>query len=452
MNSSVVPAHELEVHMPTKDSISIVDNRTGKTYELPISYGTYPKYGASIPAIDLRNIKDGDDDFGLLSYDPAFQNTASTTSSITFIDGEKGVLEYRGYPIEQLAENTNFLESAYLILHGELPTAAEYEAWEDEIKRESVLHENMKKFMDGFWHDAHPMGIFTCTVGALSTFYPESKNIEDRENRALQIRRLVAKVAPIAAYSYRHMNGLPYVYPDRSLSYVGNFLNMVFRSPDLRGSYEPQPVIERALEVIFILHADHEQNCSTTTMRTVGSSLPDPYIAVSSAAGALYGPLHGGANERVLEMLEEIGSANRVKEYIEKAKNGEFRLMGFGHRVYKNYDPRARIIKQMADEVFKVTGSNPQLDIALEIERIALEDDYFVERKLYPNVDFYSGLILQAIGIPTSFFTVLFAMSRTVGWLAHWVEMLEDAEQKIARPRQVYTGPKTRDFVPMNQR
>ena len=437
--------------MPGKQTISVTDNRTGQTLELPIEYGTYPEYGASVPAIELRKIKQSESDFGLLSYDPAYQNTASTKSAVTFIDGERGILEYRGYPIEQLAESASYPEVAYLLLHGELPTADEYVAWERDIKAESLLHENIKKFMDGFWHDAHPMGMFACTVGALSTFYPESKEIDDPENRAQQIRRLIAKATSIGAYCYRHQNGLPYVYPSKSLSYTGNFLNMLFSRPD-EPAYEPHPAIERALDVIFTLHADHEQNCSTTAMRVIGSSLPDPYVAVAGASNALYGPLHGGANERVLEMLEEIGDISHVGAYIEKAKKGEFRLMGFGHRVYKNYDPRAQIIKQLADEVFRVTGTNPLLDIALEIERIALEDDYFVSRNLYPNVDFYSGLILRAIGVPSNFFTVLFAISRTVGWLAHWQEMLADDAQKIARPRQVYTGSKTRDFLPMDAR
>lgn len=438
--------------MANKETVTITDNRTGQTIELPISYGTYPEYGASIPAIELRKIKRSETDFGLLSYDPAFQNTAFTTSTITHIDGDNGVLQYRGYPIEQIAGASNYLETAYLILYGELPTQEQFDAFESDIKEESILHENVKKFMDGFWHDAHPMGIFACTVGALSTFYPDAKQVADPENRAKHIRGLIAKVTPIAAYSYRHMIGLPYVYPSKSLAYTGNLLNMMFRSPDCREPYMPNPVIERALDMFFILHADHEQNCSTTTMRVVGSSLPDPYVAVGSAASALYGPLHGGANERVLAMLAEIGDAKKVPEYIEGVKKGDQLLMGFGHRVYRNYDPRARIIKKMTDEVLKETGLNPLLDIALEIERIALEDDYFVERKLYPNVDFYSGLILQAIGIPSSFFTVLFGIARTVGWLAHWEEMIDDKEQKIARPRQVYTGAPTRDFVPMDQR
>jgi citrate synthase len=439
--------------MAYKDTLTITDNRSGQTIEVPITYGTHPMHSASIPSMALRSFKQSDEDFGLLGYDPSYQNTASTKSAITFIDGETGILRYRGYPIEQVAEGADYLESAYLILYGELPTSSQYDEWADDIRSEAPLHENIKTLLSGFRPDAHPMGIFSCIVGALSTFYPESKDVADPANRERQIRRLIAKVAPIAAYSYRSMMDLPYVEPDGGLSYAGNFLNMLFQSSDKGVSYEPDPVIERALDVIFTLHADHEQNCSTTTMRVAGSSLPDPYVSVAGASAALYGPLHGGANEHVLKMLHEIeSSGSGVAPYIDKAKKGEFRLMGFGHRVYKSFDPRARIIKKMADDVFKVTGTNPLLDIALEIERIALEDDYFVERKLYPNVDFYSGLILDAIGIPSNFFTVLFAISRTVGWLAHWEEMLEDSEQKIARPRQIYTGEDQRAFVPIDKR
>jgi len=434
-----------------KDTVTITDNRTGKSYELPISYGTHPYYGSTIPTIELRKLKQGPEDFGLMGYDPAFMNTASCRSAITFIDGDKGILEYRGYPIEQLAEHSTFTEVAYLLLYGELPTKEQTEDWDQHIKRESLLHENVKKFMDGFWHDAHPMGIFACTVGALSTFYPEAKQVHDAKNRERQIGRLIAKVPTIAAYSYRYSLGLPYIYPDTSLSYAGNFLNMLFHFGDSKKA-EPNPVLERAMDVLFILHADHEQNCSTTTMRAVGSSLPDPYVAVASAASALYGPLHGGANEQVLRMLNEIGSKDNVPGYINRVKAGEMRLMGFGHRIYKNYDPRAEIIKKMADQVFEVTGTNPLLDIALELERIALQDEYFISRKLYPNVDFYSGIIYQAMGMPTDMFPVLFAIPRTAGWLAQWQEMLTDPEQKIARPRQLYVGVKRREFVPMHKR
>jgi len=445
---------ELAVSQTTaarRDTVTITDNRTGKSYELPISYGTYPLSGASIPAVELRAVKRSTEDFGLLSYDPAFMNTASCRSAVTFIDGERGILEYRGYPIDQLAETSTYLEVAYLLIHGELPTGQQYDAWEAGIKRESLLHENMKKFMDGFWHDAHPMGIFACTVGALSTFYPESKQVHDPGNRMRQIVRLIAKVPSIAAYSYRHSLGLPYIYPDVDRSYAGNLLNMLFNYPDGRDG-QINPVIERAIDVLFILHADHEQNCSTTTMRAVGSSLADPYVSVASASSALYGPLHGGANEQVLRMLTEIGHVKNVPAYVERVKRGELRLMGFGHRVYKNYDPRARVIKRMFDDVFAVTGTNPLLDIAVELERVALRDEYFISRKLYPNVDFYSGLIYQAIGLPMDMFPVLFAIPRTTGWLAHWQEMLGDGEQKIARPRQVYTGPTRRDYVPMEGR
>ncbi len=427
----------------SKDTLTITDNRTGKSYEIPIEYET-------IRAINLRQIKVNEDDFGLMSYDPAFTNTASCKSSITFIDGEKGILRYRGYPIEQLAENSNFLEVAYLLLHGELPTKEQYDQWVHDITYHTYIHENIRKFMDGFRYDAHPMGMLLSTVGALSTFYPESKDIFNEENRYLQIKRLIAKMPTIAAFSYRYTKGLPYVYPDNDLSYTGNFLNMMFKMAEAK--YEPNPVIERAIDVLFILHADHEQNCSTNAMRSVGSSHADPYSCTAAAIAALYGPLHGGANERVLHMLEEIGSVENIPRYIERVKKGEFRLMGFGHRVYKAYDPRAKIIKQIAHDVFEVTGGNPLLDIALELEKIALEDEYFVKRRLYPNVDFYSGLIYQSMGLPTSIFTVLFAIARTAGWLAQWVEMLNDEETKIARPRQVYIGPEERDYVPIDQR
>ncbi|RMD94023.1 MAG: citrate synthase [Calditrichaeota bacterium] len=433
-----------------KDTLTIIDNRTGKEYEIPILYGTYKNYGAAIRAMDLRQIKASDDDFGLLSYDPGFTNTANCKSAITFIDGERGILHYRGYPIEQLATKSTFLEVAYLILHGELPTKSEFEEWKWQITHHTMVHEHMKKFMDGFHHDAHPMGILVSTVAALSTFYPEAKNVRDPEARQREIYRLVAKMPTIAAYAYRHSMGLPYVYPDNELSYTGNFLNMLFRMTEPK--YQPNEVLEHVLDVLFILHADHEQNCSANTMRSVGSSLPDPYVAVASAAAALYGPLHGGANEQVLRMLNEIGSVDKVPAHIKRVKAGEIRLMGFGHRVYKNYDPRARILRDLAPKVFEVTGKNPLLDIALELERIALEDDYFISRRLYPNVDFYSGIIYQAMGFPVEMFPVLFAIPRTVGWLAQWQEMLEDPEQKIARPRQVYSGYQKREYVPIGER
>ncbi len=427
------------------DTLTVVDNRTGKKYELPVHDGT-------IRAMDLRQIKTGADDFGLMTYDPAFMNTANCRSAITYIDGDNGILLYRGYPIEQLAEESDYLETAYLILFGELPTAAQMQAWTREITLHTMLHENIKKLMEGFQYDAHPMAIFLSTVGAMSSFYPEAKHIHDKSARMRQTHRLIAKVPSIAAWAYRHSIGRPYVYPDNDLSFSGNFLNMLFRMTELK--YQPNPVLARALDVLFILHADHEQNCSTTTMRTIGSSHADPYSSLAGAAAALYGPLHGGANEAVLRMLNEIGSVNRVPEFIKRVKSGEGnnRLMGFGHRVYKSYDPRAKVIKKIADLVFAVTGKNPLLEIALELERIALQDDYFVTRKLYPNVDFYSGLIYQAMGFPVEMFPVLFAIPRTAGWIAQWEEMLLDSEQKIARPRQIYTGPGTRDYIPREQR
>jgi citrate synthase len=427
------------------DTLTITDNRTGKQYQLPIQDGT-------IRAMDLRQIKTGAEDFGLMTYDPAFMNTANCRSAITYIDGDKGILLYRGYPIEQLAEDSNFLETAFLILFGELPSEVQLHAWTREITLHTMLHENIKKFMEGFRYDAHPMGIFLSTVGALSTLNPDAKNIFDKGSRLLQTRRLIAKVPSIAAYAYRHSIGRHYIYPDNDLSFTGNFLNMLFKMTELK--YAPNSVLERALDVLFILHADHEQNCSTTTMRTIGSSHVDPYSALAGAAAALYGPLHGGANEAVLRMLNEIGSVSRVPEFIKRVKSGEGkdRLMGFGHRVYKSYDPRAKVIKKIADLVFTVTGKNPLLEIALELERIALQDDYFVTRKLYPNVDFYSGLIYQAMGFPVEMFPVLFAIPRTAGWIAQWEEMLLDPEQKIARPRQIYTGPAQRDYVPRAKR
>jgi len=425
------------------DTLTITDNRTGHHYELPIEHG-------SIRAMDLRKIRTGPDDFGLMTYDPAFLNTAACRSRITYIDGDKGILLYRGYPIEQLAEGSTFLETAFLILFGELPTAAELREWTQKITLHTMLHENIKKFMEGFQYDAHPMGIFLSTTGALSTIYPDAKRIHDEEVRRLQILRLIAKVPSIAAYAYRHSIGRPYVYPDNDLSFTGNFLNMLFKMTELK--YRAHPVLERALDVLFILHADHEQNCSTSAMRGIGSSQADPYTALAGAAAALYGPLHGGANEAVLHMLQGIGSVKAVPDFIAGVKRGDGRLMGFGHRVYKSYDPRARIIKATADQVFSVTGRNPLLDIALELERIALEDPYFVSRKLYPNVDFYSGLIYQAMGFPTDMFAVLFAIARTAGWLAQWDEMLRDPDQKIARPRQIYVGSAHRDYVPMSAR
>jgi citrate synthase len=426
------------------DTLTITDNRTGKQYEVPITDGT-------IRAMDLRQIKASDEDFGLMTYDPAFMNTASCKSSITYIDGDRGILEYRGYPIEQLAEQSNYLEVAYLLLYGELPTADELRQWTWNITHHTFINENIKKVLDGFHHSAHPMGMFEAMVAALSTFYPEAKqSVTDVPCRWKQIHRLIAKAPTIAAFAYRHRIGLPYAYPDNDLSYEGNFLNMMFKTTELK--YQPNPVLERALSILFILHADHEQNCSTNTMRSIGSAHTDPYSALAGAAAALYGPLHGGANEAVLRMLNEIGSVERVPEYVKRVKAGEFRLMGFGHRVYKNYDPRAKIIKQIAYEVFEVTGKDPLLDLALELERIALEDEYFVKRRLYPNVDFYSGIIYRAMHFPVDMFPVLFAIPRTSGWIAQWEELLEDPEQKIARPRQVYLGPAERDYVPIEER
>ncbi len=427
----------------TKDTLTITDNRTGRTYELPITNDT-------IRAMDLRQIKVNDDDFGMMSYDPAFKNTASTKSKITFIDGDKGILRYRGYPIQELAEHCTYLEVAYLILNGELPTQSDLDQWVNEITYHTLIHENMKQLIDGFRYDAHPMGMLISTVAALSTFYPEAKNVDDPDIRDLQITRLIAKMPTLAAFAYRFSMGLPYSYPDNDLGYTGNFMNMMFKMVEPK--FEPHPTLQRALDVLFILHADHEQNCGTNAMRSVGSSKVDPYSATAAAAAALYGPLHGGANEQVLRMLNKIGSVDNIPTYVERVKNGEFRLMGFGHRVYKNYDPRAKIIKQIADEVFEVTGRNPMLDIALELERIALEDEYFVSRRLYPNVDFYSGIIYQAMGLPVSMFPVLFAIPRTAGWLAQWVELLTDGEQAIARPRQIYLGEDERSLVPISER
>jgi citrate synthase len=421
--------------MSTSGVLRVTDSRTGRSYELPITEG-------AIRAIDLRQIKASEDDFGLLSYDPAFLNTASCRSAITFIDGDKGILRYRGYPIEELARQVSFLDVACLLLRGELPGKAESAAWSHEVTQHTYVHENVKKFIDGFHHDAHPMGILVSTIAALSTFYPEAKAVSDAAGQQEQVVRLIAKMPTLAAFAYRHAMGLPYAYPDDELSYAGNFLNMMWKMTEPR--YRPDPVLEHALDTLFTLHADHEQNCSTTAMRVVGSSRADPYSAAAAAAAALYGPLHGGANEQVLRMLHQIGSVANVPGYIERVKRGELRLMGFGHRVYKNFDPRATIIKQIADEVFAVTGRNPLLDIALELERIALADEYFVSHKLYPNVDFYSGIIYQAMGFPVAMFPVLFAIGRTPGWLAQWQEGATDPEQKISRPRQLYTGHQLR--------
>ncbi len=430
-------------HAMPNETLTITDNRTGKTYTLPIDKD-------AIRAIDLRQIKTGPEDFGLLSYDPAFQNTASCQSAITFLDGDRGILRYRGYPIEQLAEKCSFLEVAYLLLNGELPGPDELDEWIANVTRHTMIHENLKKFMEGFHYDAHPMGMLMSTVAALSTFYPEARSIHDAATRKLEITRLIGKMPTLTAYAYRHSLGLPYVYPDNDLGYTKNFMNMLWRRTEPK--FSANPVLARALEVLFILHADHEQNCSTSAMRAVGSSFADPYATTAAAIAALSGPLHGGANEEVLRMLDEIGSKDRVPAYIEQIKAGRGKLMGFGHRVYKNYDPRARIIKQVAEEVFEVTGRNPKLDIALELERIALEDEFFVKRKLYPNVDFYSGIIYQAMGFTPDVFTVLFAIPRTVGWLAQWQEMLLDGEQKIARPRQLYIGKPARQVVRIEER
>ncbi len=426
-----------------RDTLSITDNRTGKSYEVPITHGT-------IRANDLRQIRLDPADFGMISYDPAFNNTASCISRITYIDGDAGILRYRGYPIEELAEKSTYLETAYLLLHGELPTSAQLQDWHYHVTHHTFIHESIKKFLDGFHYDAHPMGMLVSSIAALSTFYHDAKDVFNAESRKKQTYRLVGKMPTIAAFSYRHTLGMPFVYPDNELSYPGNFLNMLFRTSETR--YRPNPTLEHALDILFILHADHEQNCSTNTIRGVGSSHVDPYCAAAAAIAALYGPLHGGANEEVLRMLSEIGSIQKVPEFIKRVKSGEMKLMGFGHRVYKNYDPRARIIKKVAYEVFDLMGKNPLLEIALECERIALEDDYFVKRKLYPNVDFYTGLIYQSMGFPMTMFPVLFAIPRMSGWLAQWEEMLLDPEQKIARPRQIYLGRSPRPYVAIDQR
>jgi citrate synthase len=424
-------------------TLTITDNRTGKSYEVPIEDGT-------IRATELRKIKVDDDDFGLMTYDPAYMNTASCRSSITFIDGDKGILEYRGYPIEQLAERSNYLEVAYLLIHGELPTEAQLDDWVYRITNHTFVHENIKEFMQGFRYDAHPMGMLLASVGALSTFYPEANAIKDPELRYMQVIRLIAKLPTLAAFSYRHNRGMPYVYPDNDLSYAGNFLGMIYKMTELK--YEPDPRLEHALDVLFILHADHEQNCSTSAVRSVGSSQVDPYSAVAAGIAALYGPLHGGANEAVLRMLRRIGTVENIPDFIQGVKDGKERLMGFGHRVYKNFDPRANIIKRATEDVFEVTGKNPLLHVATELEQIALHDEYFVSRKLYPNVDFYSGLIYEALGMPVEMFPVLFAIGRTSGWIAQWLEMIDDPEQKIARPRQIYTGPRNVEYVPVDER
>ena len=426
-----------------EDTLSVTDNRTGRSYTLDVSNGT-------VRAMDLRQIKVDDGDFGLMSYDPAYTNTASTRSEITFINGEQGILRYRGYPIEQLAEQANFLEVAYLLIHGELPTRSGLEDFVHHITYHTMVHENIREVIDSFRYDAHPMGILVSTTAALSTFYPDARNVSDEESRRLQMYRLIAKMPTIAAYAYRHRRGLPYVYPDNDLNYAGNFLSMLFKMTEQK--YEPNPIIEKVLDVLFILHADHEQNCSASAMRSVGSSRVDPFSATAAACAALYGPLHGGANEACVRMLQEIGTVANIPKFIEECKGGKRRLMGFGHRVYKNYDPRAKVIKGLAYQVFDEVGKNPLIDVAVELERIAMEDDYFVERRLYPNVDFYSGIIYQAMGLPMDLFPVLFAIGRTPGWLSQWQEMLTDKEQRIARPRQVYVGHEHRDFVPLVDR
>jgi citrate synthase len=425
------------------ETLTVTDNRTGRTYEIPIEDGT-------VRAPALREIKVDEDDFGLMTYDPAYMNTASCRSAITYLDGDAGVLEYRGYPIEQLAEQSSYLEVAYLLIHGELPTQAQLDEWIHEVTIHTFVHENVKNFMQGFRYDAHPMGMLLASVGALSTFYPDASKIKDESVRYEQIVRLVAKMPTLAAFSFRHNMGQPYVYPDNDLRYPGNFLSMMYKMTELK--YEPDPRLERALDILFILHADHEQNCSTSAVRAVGSSQVDPYSAVAAGVAALYGPLHGGANEAVLRMLRRIETKDNIPGFIAGVKEGNERLMGFGHRVYKNYDPRAKIIKTATDDVFEVTGTSPLLDIALELEKHALEDDYFVKRKLYPNVDFYSGLIYEALGLPVQMFPVMFAIPRTSGWIAQWLEMIDDPEQKIARPRQIYTGERTREYVPVDDR
>ena len=426
-----------------RETLTVTDNRTGETYEVEINDGT-------VRAMDFRQMKMSEDDFGLMTFDPAFTNTAACRSSVCYIDGDAGVLEYRGYPIDELCDKSTYLEVAYLLIYGELPTQDQLDSWVFEITHHTFVHENIKKFVEGFRYDAHPMGMLVASVGALSTFYPDASKIKDEQIRYEQIVRLVAKMPTLAAFSFRHNMGQPYVYPDNDLRYPGNFLSMMYKMTELK--YEPDPRLERALDILFILHADHEQNCSTSAVRAVGSSQVDPYSAVAAGVAALYGPLHGGANEAVLRMLRRVETTDNIPDFIAGVKEGKERLMGFGHRVYKNYDPRAKIIKKATDDVFEVTGINPLLEIALELEKIALEDDYFVKRKLYPNVDFYSGLIYEALGMPVGMFPVLFAIPRTSGWISQWLEMIDDKEQKIARPRQIYTGERTRDYVPVGER
>src|SRR5580692_5048678 len=442
-STSATETQKADASAKSRETLTVTDNRTGKTYELPITHDT-------IRAADLRKIKVKDTDFGMMSYDPAFNNTASCISKVTYIDGDAGILRYRGYPIEDLAEKSTYLETAYLLLHGELPNAEQLKDFTYHITHHTFIHESIKKFLDGFHYDAHPMGMLISTVAALSTFYPDAKDIFNSEGRKKQTYRLIGKMPTLAAFAYRHSLGMPFVYPDNELSYCGNFLNMLFRTTELK--YRPNPTLERALDILFILHADHEQNCSSTAMRGVGSSEVDPYSAIAAATAALYGPLHGGANEQVLRMLLDIGSIKDVPAYIKRVKSGEKKLMGFGHRVYKNYDPRARIVKRLAYEVFKVTGENPLIKVALELEKVALEDEYFIKRKLYPNVDFYTGLIYQAMGFPMTMFPVLFAIARTSGWLAQWAEMVRDPEQKITRPRQIFLGEGTRHYISVDRR
>ncbi|MGC2374577.1 MAG: citrate synthase [Solirubrobacteraceae bacterium] len=425
------------------ETLSVTDNRTGRTYELPVTDGT-------VRAMDLRQIKVDEDDFGLMAYDPAFTNTASCRSAITYVDGERGILQHRGYSIEQLCEQSSYPEVAYLLINGELPTQSQLDEWVHEITIHTFVHENVKGFMEGFRYDANPMGMLVASVGALSTFYPDANQIHDEQVRTIQIIRLLAKMPTLAAFAFRHNMGQPYVYPDNDLAYAGNFLGMMYKMTELK--YQPDPRLERALDVLFILHADHEQNASTSAVRSVGSTQVDPYTAVAGGVAALYGPLHGGANEQALRMLRRIGRVERIPDFLEGVKAGDERLMGFGHRVYKNYDPRARIIKQHLDAVFEVRGKSPLLEIATELEKRALDDDYFTQRKLYPNVDFYSGLIYEALGLPVAMFPVMFAIGRTSGWIAQWLEMVQDSEQKIARPRQIYTGERDRDYVPLDER
>jgi citrate synthase len=445
MSTETQPAHTAgpSADGAPEQTLTVTDNRTGRTYELPVTDGT-------VRAMDLRQIKTGEDDFGLMSYDPAFTNTASCRSAITFIDGEAGILQHRGYPIEQLCEHSSYLEVAYLLIHGELPTEAQLEDWVHEITIHTFVHENIKDFMQGFRYDANPMGMLVASVGALSTFYPDANRIHDEDVRAIQIIRLLAKMPTLAAFAFRHNMGQPYVYPDNDLRYAGNFLSMMYKMTELK--YEPDPRLARALDVLFILHADHEQNASTSAVRGVGSTQVDPYSAVAAGVAALYGPLHGGANEAALRMLQRIGTVENIPGFLDGVKEGQERLMGFGHRVYKNYDPRARIIRKHLDDVFAVRGKSPLLEVASELEKRALDDEYFTSRKLYPNVDFYSGLIYEALGLPVAMFPVMFAIGRTSGWIAQWLEMVEDSEQKIARPRQIYTGARDRDYVPIGQR